>query len=170
MHLLIVLLLFSLTFVNAQDQTSFPDHDAKQQQEPIPGTLSLPQDQVDEFTKVIESPHLLPDAFPDRPLQLVRPDHEHKKLVIVEENLKFLYNIKMPVSTISVVGKYHSGKSFLMNQIMAKANGFGIGTKVTPETMGIWVWGQVRNHLLILIFVHLFVLLLAHQSRKYFHF
>ncbi|XP_017492552.1 PREDICTED: uncharacterized protein LOC108380673 [Rhagoletis zephyria] len=29
-----------------------------------------------------------------------------------------------------------------MNQLMAKSAGFGIGSQVTPETMGIWVWGR----------------------------
>lgn len=29
--------------------------------------------------------------FPDRPLQLVRPDDEHKNLIIVEENIKVCF-------------------------------------------------------------------------------
>lgn len=51
--------------------------------------------------------------------------------------------IEGPVATIAVVGKFHSGKSFLMNQLMGKTKGFGIGPTVRPETMGIWMWGQV---------------------------
>lgn len=54
-----------------------------------------------------------------------------------------MHTITEPVSLISVVGKFHSGKSYLMNQLMKKSKGFGIGSKVTPETMGIWLWGKV---------------------------
>ncbi|XP_076316462.1 uncharacterized protein LOC143228907 isoform X2 [Tachypleus tridentatus] len=78
----------------------------------------------------------------DKPLQVVRPDPLHKQLKLVKENLKILKNINGPVATVAVVGKYHSGKSFLMNQLMGKANGFGIGSSVQPETMGIWMWGK----------------------------
>ena len=43
---------------------------------------------------------------------------------------------------VAVVGKFHSGKSFLMNQLMGKSTGFGIGPSVQPKTMGIWMWGK----------------------------
>lgn len=104
---------------------------------------AIDADQMAEVTRLLEAGEFTPETFPDAPLQLVRPDHQHKKLVIVEENLKLLQAISKPVSTVSVVGKFHSGKSFLMNQLMAKSGGFGIGSQVTPETMGIWVWGRV---------------------------
>ncbi|XP_064459137.1 guanylate-binding protein 2-like [Ornithodoros turicata] len=78
----------------------------------------------------------------DEPIQLVRPDLDHRKLVLVRENIKLITHIQGPVATIAVVGKFHSGKSFLMNQLMGKSKGFGIGPTVRPETMGIWMWGQ----------------------------
>ena len=85
--------------------------------------------------------------LPDRPLQLVQPDPtEHRRLVVVEENLKHLHHVNSAVAVVAVVGKYHSGKSFLMNQLMGKKNGFGIGPSLQPQTMGIWMWGQVRWH------------------------
>lgn len=94
-----------------------------------------------EAADLLETSDLL-NSFPDRPLQLVRPDDQHKGLVLVEENLKHLHAITEPVSTVAVVGKYHSGKSFLMNQLMSKTAGFGIGAALAPQTMGIWVWGR----------------------------
>ena len=85
--------------------------------------------------------------LPDRPLQLVQPDPtEHRRLVVVEENLKHLHHVNSAVAVVAVVGKYHSGKSFLMNQLMGKKNGFGIGPSLQPQTMGIWMWGEVRWH------------------------
>ncbi len=83
-------------------------------------------------------------ALPERPLQLVKPDPlEHKKLVLVEENVRHLHYLKGAVAVVAVVGKFHSGKSFLMNQLMGKHEGFGIGPTVRPQTMGIWMWGKV---------------------------
>lgn len=86
-------------------------------------------------------------GFPDEPIQLVKPDESHKKLVLVEGNLEYLKRIPAPVAIVAVVGKFHSGKSFLMNQLMAKRIGFGIGPSVQPTTMGIWMWGRVSHTL-----------------------
>lgn len=80
--------------------------------------------------------------MPDAPIQLVKPDPHHKHLTIVEENMKYLQQIDAPIVIISVVGPFHSGKSFLMNQLMKKSSGFGVGPSVKPTTMGIWMWGQ----------------------------
>ncbi|GAB6024572.1 hypothetical protein CHUAL_009723 [Chamberlinius hualienensis] len=80
----------------------------------------------------------------DEPVQLVKPDIKHKKLMVVEENIQLLHEIRGPVATVAVVGKFHSGKSFLLNQLMRKSSGFGfqIGPTVKPQTMGIWMWGK----------------------------
>ena len=84
------------------------------------------------------------EILPERPLQLLRPDAvEHKKLELVEENVRHLHYMKGGVAVVAVVGKFHSGKSFLLNQLMGKDDGFGIGPTVRPHTMGIWMWGNV---------------------------
>ena len=85
------------------------------------------------------------EMLPDRPLQLVRPDpNKHRKLELIGQNIKHLYHIKTAVAVVAVVGKFHSGKSFLLNQLMGKTRaGFGIGPTVRPQTMGIWMWGKV---------------------------
>lgn len=83
---------------------------------------------------------------PDRPLQLVRPDlTHHQHLEIITENLQFLHHVYSAVAVVAVVGKFHSGKSFLLNQLMGKKEGFGIGPTVRPQTMGIWMWGRVSG-------------------------
>lgn len=76
------------------------------------------------------------------PIQLVRPAANHRDLELVESNLMMLRKLRDPVAMVAVVGKFHSGKSFLMNQLMGKSTGFGIGPSVQPKTMGIWMWGQ----------------------------
>lgn len=78
----------------------------------------------------------------DIPLQLVKPAANHRDLELVEHNLMLLKKLQGPVAIVAVVGKFHSGKSFLMNQLMGKSAGFGVGPSVQPKTMGIWMWGQ----------------------------
>ena len=78
----------------------------------------------------------------DLPIQLVRPAPNHRDLELVESSLSLLRKLRGPVAMVAVVGKFHSGKSFLMNQLMGKSAGFGIGPSVQPETMGIWMWGK----------------------------
>jgi len=78
----------------------------------------------------------------DVPIQIVRPAANHRDLELVESNLALLRKLRDPVAMVAVVGKFHSGKSFLMNQLMGKSAGFGIGPSVQPKTMGIWMWGK----------------------------
>ena len=84
--------------------------------------------------------------LPERPIQLIHPDpNHHRNLEIISSNVKHLHQIHTAVAVVAVVGKFHSGKSFLLNQLMGKQNGFGVGPSVRPETMGIWMWGKVRS-------------------------
>lgn len=78
----------------------------------------------------------------DVPIQLVKPAANHRDLELVDSNMMMLRKLQGPVAIVAVVGKFHSGKSFLMNQLMGKSTGFGIGPSVQPKTMGIWMWGQ----------------------------
>jgi len=70
-----------------------------------------------------------------RPLQIIKPDPTHTKLMIDEENIKSLYHIDRPLAVVGVVGPYHSGKSFLLNQLLGRTQGFALGPTVTPSTM-----------------------------------
>jgi len=79
-------------------------------------------------------------AFPvGVPLQIVRPTEDHKDLEVVTESIAQLIDIDTPVAILSVVGPYHSGKSFLLNALMGNMKTFQVGPKTHPETMGIWV-------------------------------
>ena len=114
----------------------------------------------------VEEPSEAPSpegVLPERPLQLVQPDPtKHKKLELVAQNVKHLYHINTAVAVVAVVGKFHSGKSFLLNQLMGKpGTGFTIGPTVRPQTMGIWMWGKVCiGHLSLRFcedFIHCFI-------------
>lgn len=43
------------------------------------------------------------------------------------------------IAVVSVVGPYHSGKSFLLNALVGETGIFQIGRRTSPETMGIWM-------------------------------
>ena len=89
--------------------------------------------------------HYVQSEIDGEPFQLVVPDDEtHTKLVLVEEGLEKLRSIHASeIVVLGVVGSFHSGKSFLMNQLVndpKRFNGFRVGPEVTPETAGIWAW------------------------------
>jgi len=79
-------------------------------------------------------------------IQIVKPNADHTSLEVVEENLRILSRVPTNsegVSVISVVGPYHSGKSFLLNQLVemhGSKPAFKIGPTVNPETLGIWAF------------------------------
>ena len=135
-------------------------------EDPLPPSQTAPQsstpqatqqprrsDSTTSQTSISDSNYLEP--LPDKPIQLVRPDpRHHLKLEIMEENVRHLHHIKAAVAVVAVVGKFHSGKSFLLNQLMGKTEGFGIGPYVRPQTMGIWMWGKVGVHVHVCVHCH----------------
>jgi hypothetical protein len=76
----------------------------------------------------------------DVPFQIVRPSPDHKSMMIVKEGLaKLQEHDRTDISLLSVVGPYHSGKSFLLNSLLENMRAFIVGRHTTPETMGIWL-------------------------------
>eukprot|EP00730_Choanoeca_flexa_P002852 TRINITY_DN11204_c0_g1_i2.p1 TRINITY_DN11204_c0_g1~~TRINITY_DN11204_c0_g1_i2.p1 ORF type:complete len:851 (+),score=236.75 TRINITY_DN11204_c0_g1_i2:199-2553(+) len=45
-----------------------------------------------------------------------------------------------PFEVVAIVGPFHSGKSFLVNQFLGIMNGFELGPTVQPTTEGIWAF------------------------------
>lgn len=128
-----------------KDRTSCPEKHESLSTETVPDTKpnQFHQDQDPDNTHE-HSSNPYDEAFPDRPIQLIRPDPaHHRRLELIERNVKHLHHINTAVAVVAVVGKFHSGKSFLLNQLMGKKNGFGVGPSVRPQTMGIWMWGKV---------------------------
>ncbi|XP_066561876.1 guanylate-binding protein 1 [Amia ocellicauda] len=56
------------------------------------------------------------------------------------EALEILRSISQPVVVVAVVGRYRTGKSFLMNQLAGHKSGFSLGSTIQSETKGIWMW------------------------------
>lgn len=84
------------------------------------------------------------DTFPPYvPFQLVKPNRDHTGFEVVGDTVSRIVSLssspKKRIAIVSVVGPYHSGKSFLLNALVGKTNTFSVGPKTSPETMGIWV-------------------------------
>lgn len=73
------------------------------------------------------------------PFQVVRPTANHSSMLPVPEALSRLTQHDQSISVVSVVGPYHSGKSFLLNALLGNTQVFSIGRRTSPETMGIWL-------------------------------
>lgn len=84
----------------------------------------------------------VPGAGSGRPIQLLRSDG--KNIALVPEGLALLRTIESPVHVVSVVGGYHTGKSFLLNKLLGAfpGSGFPLGSSVDPETHGAWLWSM----------------------------
>ena len=77
-----------------------------------------------------------------RPIVFIETD-EKGGYRVNQEALDILATIKKPVSVVSVVGKYRTGKSFLLNRILLdRQSGFGVGPTIRACTKGIWMWSE----------------------------
>ena len=72
-----------------------------------------------------------------------------KKFIINKEAKKILSNPEQnkKIGIISLVGKYRTGKSFLLNRVIInnkenKNEGFEVGPTIKPCTKGIWLWSN----------------------------
>lgn len=77
----------------------------------------------------------------------------NKKFIISKEAEDLLSNDKLKaVGIISLVGKYRTGKSFLLNRVLLNSitsKGFTVGPTIKPCTKGIWMWSKpmiVKNN------------------------
>ena len=68
------------------------------------------------------------------------------KFIIPEEARQLLSNQKYNnIGIISLVGKYRTGKSFLLNRVLLdrkQISGFSVGPTFKPCTKGIWIWSD----------------------------
>lgn len=81
-------------------------------------------------------------SLPEQPLALLLPDEEtHTRLVLQEPAIALLRSLHEPLSIISVVGAYRTGKSYLLNELMSLgcSEGFTVGHQRHTQTKGIWI-------------------------------
>ena len=64
------------------------------------------------------------------------------KCTITPEASEMLSKIDSNLAVISIAGIYRSGKSYLLNRLLGRQDGFEIGPNITSCTKGIWIWGD----------------------------
>ncbi|KAM3924036.1 uncharacterized protein RB166_012923 [Leptodactylus fuscus] len=75
----------------------------------------------------------------ERPVCLIE-NHEDGTIQVNQAALEILSAITQKVVVVAIVGKYRTGKSYLMNKLAGQKNGFSLGSTVQSMTKGIWMW------------------------------
>uniref|UniRef100_A0A8C5QUV4 GB1/RHD3-type G domain-containing protein n=1 Tax=Leptobrachium leishanense TaxID=445787 RepID=A0A8C5QUV4_9ANUR len=78
-------------------------------------------------------------ALMSDPVCLIENDAANQ-LVINKEALQILTSITEPLVVVAIVGKYRTGKSYLMNNLAGRKKGFPLGSCIQSKTKGIWMW------------------------------
>ena len=77
-------------------------------------------------------------------IPFVTYDDITKKFLINEEAIKILSKEEnKQIGILSLVGKYRTGKSFLLNRVLIEkksSKGFEVAPTIKPCTKGIWLW------------------------------
>ena len=83
---------------------------------------------------------------PQIALPFVTFNSKTKKFIINEEAVKILTKTEnKQIGIVSLVGKYRTGKSFLLNRVLIEKKslkGFDVGPTIRPCTKGIWLWSS----------------------------
>ena len=110
----------------------------------LPETINNLSDYENDFDKISIHENI-PEKIPSNeavPFVI----YENNKFIITNK-AKILLNQKKfkNLGIISLVGKYRTGKSFLLNRVILnnKSNiGFNVGPTFKPCTKGIWIWSE----------------------------
>ncbi|XP_054577302.1 guanylate-binding protein 7-like [Eptesicus fuscus] len=82
-------------------------------------------------------------------------ENQNNQLTVNPTALETLDKISQPVVVVAIAGLYRTGKSYLMNRLAGKNQGFPLGSTVRSETKGIWMWcvphPSKPNHTLVLL-------------------
>ena len=64
------------------------------------------------------------------------------EFLVNPDAIEFISNIPKPISIISIVGLYRTGKSYLLNKMLLNKSkgGFQVGSTINACTKGLWIW------------------------------
>ncbi|XP_069473708.1 guanylate-binding protein 1-like [Ambystoma mexicanum] len=97
---------------------------------------------------------MAPEINMPHPMCLLESTPEGE-LRLRQEALDVLSGIHQPMVVVTIVGLYRKGKSYLMNRLAGKKNGFSIGSTIKSHTKGIWMWciphPEKSKHTLVLL-------------------
>lgn len=84
------------------------------------------------------------NPVPGAPIQLI--SQENGKFRINNQALDILKNLNGSIAICSVVGPYRTGKSYILNLLLNRPNGFVLGAELVSCTRGIWMWDTPIKH------------------------
>ena len=76
----------------------------------------------------------------EKPIEFIITDKGRSTLRVSPEAIQILKKVNKPLKVVSVAGNYRTGKSFLLNRLMNRNDGFPLGSTVKSKTKGIWMW------------------------------
>ncbi|XP_075462600.1 guanylate-binding protein 3-like isoform X2 [Ascaphus truei] len=82
---------------------------------------------------------MAPEIAMPLPVCLIE-NRDGQELVINKDAAQILSDITQPVVVVAIVGKYRTGKSYLMNKLAGRSDGFALGSTIQSKTKGIWMW------------------------------
>ena len=74
------------------------------------------------------------------PIEFIVTEEGTANLKVSPKAIDVLKGVNKPLKVVSVVGNYRTGKSFLLNRLMSRNDGFPLGSTVESKTKGIWMW------------------------------
>jgi hypothetical protein len=77
----------------------------------------------------------------NKPIQFIAID-KNGHCTINKEAEYIINSIQDNVAVICVAGLYRTGKSYLLNRLLGRQDGFEIGPTINSCTKGIWMWGE----------------------------
>jgi hypothetical protein len=77
----------------------------------------------------------------NKPIQFISIDKDGT-CALNPEAEKIISNIQENVGIICVAGLYRTGKSYLLNRILNRQDGFEVGPTTNSCTKGLWMWGE----------------------------
>ena len=77
----------------------------------------------------------------NKPIEFIKIDNAGK-CTLTEEAEQMLLNIDNNLAVICIAGIYRSGKSYLLNRLLGRQDGFEIGPNISSCTKGLWIWGD----------------------------
>ena len=90
---------------------------------------------------------LLDDDYKDGtgiPFMALEGEGADAKFSLTDEAKQFLLTLEAPIAVVAIVGRYRTGKSFLVNRMLldVTGNGFQVGSTVNSCTKGLWMWNR----------------------------
>ena len=77
----------------------------------------------------------------NKPIEFIKIDNAGK-CTLTEEAEEMLSKIENNLAVICMAGIYRSGKSYLLNRLLGRQDGFEIGPNISSCTKGLWIWGD----------------------------